>query len=51
MQSDPKLVAETLLSLSILEVIPDAVVAVNQQGLIIQVNSQTETFLVIRATS
>jgi len=43
MQSDPKLVAETLLSASILDAIPDAVVAVNQQGLIIQVNAQTET--------
>lgn len=43
MQSDPKHVAETLLSPSILEAIPDAVAAVNQQGLIIQVNSQTET--------
>ena len=43
MGSNPKIVAETLLSLSILEAIPDAVVAVNQQGLIIQVNSQTET--------
>jgi len=37
-----KTVADTLLSLSILEAIPDAVVAVNQQGVIIQVNSQTE---------
>ncbi len=36
-------VAETLLSPSILEAIPDAVAAVNQQGIIIQVNSQTET--------
>jgi PAS domain S-box-containing protein len=35
-------VAETLLSASILEAIPDALVAVNQQGLIIQINSQTE---------
>jgi len=43
MQSDPKIVAETLLSASILEAIPDAVVAVNQQGVIIQVNSQTES--------
>ncbi len=43
MQSDPKSVAETLLSASILEAIPDAVAAVNQQGFIIQVNSQTET--------
>jgi PAS domain S-box-containing protein len=42
MQSDPKIVTEALLSASILEAIPDAVVAVNQQGVIIQVNSQTE---------
>jgi len=42
MQSEPKIVSETLLSASILEAIPDAVAAVNQQGLIIQVNSQTE---------
>jgi len=39
----PKTVAETLLSPSILEAIPDALVAVNRQGVIIQVNSQTET--------
>jgi len=38
-----KTLAETLLSPSILEAFPDAVVAVNQQGVIIQVNSQTET--------
>ena len=38
-----KPVAETLLSTSILEAIPDAVAAVNQQGVIIQINSQTET--------
>jgi len=36
-------VAETLLSPSILEAIPDAVVAVNRQGVIIQINSQTES--------
>jgi PAS domain S-box-containing protein len=43
-QDNPSLktVAETLLSPSILEAIPDALVAVNQQGVIIQVNSQTE---------
>jgi hypothetical protein len=34
--------AETLLSSSILEAIPDAVAAVNQMGIIIRVNSQTE---------
>jgi len=39
----PKTVAETLLSPSILEAIPDAVAAVNQQGVILRVNSQTET--------
>jgi PAS domain S-box-containing protein len=37
-----KSVAETLMSPSILAAIPDAVVAVNRQGVIIQVNSQTE---------
>src|SRR5579864_1387983 len=37
-----KTVAETLLSPSILESVPDAVAAVNQQGVIIQINSQTE---------
>ena len=46
MQEKPSLpqktVAETLLSPSILEAIPDALVAVNQQGVIIQINSQTE---------
>jgi PAS domain S-box-containing protein len=36
-------VAQTLLSSAILEAIPDALVAVNQQGVIIQINSQTET--------
>ncbi len=40
--SPPKSVAEALLSPTILEAVPDAVVAVNQQGVIIQVNSQTE---------
>ena len=34
--------AETLLSPSILEAIPDAVAAVNQQGIIVQVDAQTE---------
>jgi len=42
MQSDPKALAETLLSHSILEAIPDAVAAVNQQGVIVQINSQAE---------
>jgi PAS domain S-box-containing protein len=41
-KSNLKGVAETLLSASILEAIPDAVAAVNQQGVIIQINSQTE---------
>jgi len=41
--SGPKTVAETLLSPSILEAVPDAVIAVNRQGVIIQANSQTET--------
>src|SRR5579863_5559148 len=41
--STGKTVAETLLSPSILEAIPDAVAAVNQQGVIVRVNSQTET--------
>jgi len=36
-------VAETLLSTSVVEAIPDAVAAVNQQGVIIQVNSQAES--------
>jgi len=40
--SSQRTVAETLLSPSILEAIPDALVAVNQQGIIIQVNSQAE---------
>lgn len=40
--ASPKTVAETLLSTSVVEAIPDAVAAVNQQGVIIQVNSQTE---------
>jgi PAS domain S-box-containing protein len=34
--------AETLLSLSILDAMPDAVAAVNRQGVIVQVNSQAE---------
>jgi PAS domain S-box-containing protein len=40
--SPQKGVAETLLSPAVLEAIPDAVVAVNQQGIIIHANSQTE---------
>src|SRR5215471_17615798 len=42
MESNQKILAETLLSPSILEAIPDALAAVNQQGVIIEVNSQTE---------
>jgi PAS domain S-box-containing protein len=41
MQSQ-KIVADTLLTSSIMEAIPDAVAAVNQQGVILQVNAQTE---------
>src|SRR5579862_1599184 len=41
MQSQ-KIVADTLLTTSILEAIPDAVAAVNQQGVIVQINAQTE---------
>ena len=41
-RSDQKQLSQTLLSTSILEAIPDAVAAVNRQGVIIQVNSQTE---------
>lgn len=37
-----KTLAETLLSPSLLEAIPDAMVAVNQEGIMVQVNSQTQ---------
>ncbi len=40
--SSQRTVAETLLSPAILEAIPDAVVAVNEHGVIVQTNSQTE---------
>jgi len=42
MQSNLNNLVETLLSSAILEAIPDALVAVNQQGFIIQANAQTE---------
>jgi PAS domain S-box-containing protein len=42
-RSDPKPLGETLLSTAILEAIPDAVAAVNREGVIIQINSQTES--------
>ncbi|HYM76255.1 MAG TPA: PAS domain S-box protein [Candidatus Dormibacteraeota bacterium] len=42
MGSNQNILAQTLLSTAILEAIPDALVAVNQQGVIIQANSQTE---------
>jgi two-component system, cell cycle sensor histidine kinase and response regulator CckA len=42
MLSNQQELADALLSPSILEAIPDAVAAVNQQGIIIQVNAQTE---------
>ena len=40
--SDQQETAEKLLSSSIMEAIPDAVAAVNQQGVIVQVNAQIE---------
>lgn len=42
MQSNARALAETLLSTSILEAIPDALAAVNRQGVIVQINSQME---------
>ncbi|HTS35488.1 MAG TPA: PAS domain S-box protein [Candidatus Solibacter sp.] len=41
-EAPQRTVAETLLSPSILEAIPDAIVAVNLKGIIVQINSQTE---------
>ena len=51
MDSNQKILAETLLSPSILEAIPDAVAAVNQQGVIIQVNYQAERYSATRETN
>jgi PAS domain S-box-containing protein len=39
----PRSVLETLLSPAFMEAIPDAIAAVNQDGVIVQVNSQTES--------
>jgi len=41
-QTNPNVLAETLLSSAILEAIPDALVAVNQQGVIIKTNLHAE---------
>ena len=41
-QTNPNVLGETLLSSAILEAIPDALVAVNQQGVIVKTNSQAE---------
>jgi PAS domain S-box-containing protein len=42
MSSPEKTLAETLFSESIMAAIPDAIVAVNQRGVIVQINPQTE---------
>src|SRR5579864_6789155 len=43
LRSDQNRVAESLLSSAVLEAVPDALAAVNHQGVIIQVNSQAES--------
>jgi len=45
--SSSKSVAETLLSPCILEAVPDAVIVVNRQGVIIRANSQAETLFAL----
>jgi len=41
-QAEVRSVADSLLSPSLLEAVPDAMVAVNQKGVILQINTQTE---------
>ncbi len=41
--TQPSDLAETLLSRTLMEAVPDAIVAVNHEGVILQINSQTES--------
>ncbi len=41
--TQPQDLAETVLSRTLLEAVPDAIVAVNHEGVILQINSQTES--------